>query len=104
MLPVIMTVAVSKGQQCKSFSLDNYIKPGIVSMARARGRRRSKGKRKGILHAREARRAREKGGKGNFRPFFRGFFLLIACKTLVCVSVLLCFVCLFFRKEFYSND
>ena len=76
MLPVIMTVAVSKGQRCKSFSLDNYIKPGIVSMAGARGSRRSKGKRKGILHAREARRAREKGGKGNFRPFFRGFFFI----------------------------
>ena len=64
--------------------------------------RRSKGKRKGILHAREARRAREKGGKGNCRLFFRGFFfLLIACKTLVCVSVL--FVC-FSEKNFIQTN
>ena len=66
-------------------------------------RRLSKGKRKGILHAREARRAGEEGGKGNFRPFFRGFyFLLIACKTLVCVSVLFCFVC-FSEKNFIQR-
>ena len=67
-------------------------------------RRLSKGKRKGILHAREARRAGEEGGKGNFRPFFRGFyFLLIACKTLVCVSVLFCFVC-FSEKNFLQTN
>ena len=91
-------------QRCKSFCLDKDIKPGIVSIAWARGSRRSKGKRNGILHAREARRAREEGRKGNFRPFFRGFyFLLIACKTLVCVSVLFCFVC-FSEKNFIQTN
>ena len=63
-----------------------------------------KGREKGFYtrEKREGRARRE--GKGISGHFLEAFFLLIACKTLVCVSVLFCFACLFFRKEFYSNE
>ena len=63
-----------------------------------------KGREKGFYtrEKREGRARRE--GKGISGHFLEAFSLLIACKTLVCVSVLFCFVCLFFRKEFYSNE
>ena len=63
-----------------------------------------KGREKGFYtcEKREGRARRE--GKGISGHFLEASFLLIACKTLVCVFVLFCFVCLFFRKEFYSNE
>ena len=59
-----------------------------------------KGREKGFYtrEKREGRARRE--GKGISGHFLEAFFLLIACKTLVCVSVLFCFVCLFvFQKR-----
>ena len=74
MLPVIMTVAVSKGQWCKSFSLDNYISLALFPWPEHVVAGVRKGREKGFYtrEKREGRARRE--GKGISGHFLEAFF------------------------------